>query len=54
MPTKSLRIVRDSKYTGTFSRSQIERAIRTVEREAVAGGYGDKGRNDTHKICGQA
>jgi hypothetical protein len=45
MPTKTLRVVRDSKYTGAFTRSQIERAIRTVERDSARGDFVRKGRS---------
>jgi hypothetical protein len=29
---KELRVVRDSKHSGTFTKREIDRAIRTVER----------------------
>ena len=32
MARTALREVRDSKYTGTFTRQQVDRAIRQVER----------------------
>jgi hypothetical protein len=33
MATKTLRTVKDSKFAGTFTKQQIDRAIRTVERD---------------------
>jgi hypothetical protein len=33
MATKTLRTVRDAKFPGTFTKQQIDRAIRIVERD---------------------
>lgn len=33
MAAKELRVVQDAKFTGVFTRQQIERAIRVVEGE---------------------
>ncbi len=33
MATKTLRTVKDAKFAGTFTKQQIDRAIRTVERD---------------------
>jgi hypothetical protein len=34
MPAKTLRTIKDAKFQGTFTKQQIDRAIRTVERES--------------------
>jgi hypothetical protein len=34
MATKTLRTVKDSKFSGTFTKTQIDRAIRTVESQS--------------------
>jgi len=49
MATKTLRVVRDSKYTGSFTRTQIDRAIRIVERDSTRGEYTREGRKDSSK-----
>lgn len=46
MAPKTLRVVRDSKYSGSFTRQQIERAIRTVERTREVGPSIDKRHGD--------
>jgi hypothetical protein len=38
MAAKELRVVRDAKFTGTFTREQIDRAIRIVEGGAAKTG----------------
>jgi hypothetical protein len=37
MSEKELRVVRDAKFTGNFTREQIERAIRNVEGDQATG-----------------
>lgn len=49
MATKTLRVVMDSKYTGTFTRSQIEHAVRVVERDSARGDYMRKGQSASSK-----
>lgn len=38
MATKTLRVIRESKLTGNFTREQIDRAIRQVEHPRANGG----------------
>jgi hypothetical protein len=49
MPAKTLRTIKDAKFPGTFTKQQIDRAIRTVERRDVDYLRGDTRRGVINK-----
>ena len=52
MPAKTLRTIKDAKFPGTFTKQQIDRAIRTVERRDLDYLRGDSRRGGSSKSRG--